>query len=166
MTLALQLRVLLVASSRRRRWTGSPIPDCVIRSSIPPRFAHQLVLLITGRNHHSAGFGESEQSTGFPGYNSIIAKDKATVGRMLRDNGFATSWFGKADNTPTFSASQVGPFICGPLEWASSILWIHRRRHQPVGAEPISQHYTILSLRWSAGLEPDSLCRRMTPLSG
>jgi hypothetical protein len=28
--------------------------------------------LITGRNHHSAGFGViSEQSTGFPGYNSI-----------------------------------------------------------------------------------------------
>ena len=38
--------------------------------------------LITGRNHHSAGFGVvSEQSTGFPGYNSIIARDKATVGR-------------------------------------------------------------------------------------
>ena len=32
--------------------------------------------LITGRNHHSAGFGViSEQSTGFPGYNSIIGKD-------------------------------------------------------------------------------------------
>src|SRR5262252_1319508 len=29
--------------------------------------------LITGRNHHSAGFGViSEQATGFPGYNSII----------------------------------------------------------------------------------------------
>ena len=38
--------------------------------------------LITGRNHHSAGFGViSEQSTGFPGYNSIIGKDKATIGR-------------------------------------------------------------------------------------
>ncbi len=67
--------------------------------------------LITGRNHHSAGFGVvSEQSTGFPGYNSIIAKDKATIGRILKDNGFATSWFGKDHNTPTFEASQVGPF--------------------------------------------------------
>ena len=72
--------------------------------------------LITGRNHHSAGFGVvSEQSTGFPGYNSIIAKDKATVGRILRDNGFATSWFGKDHNTPTFSASQVGPFDQWPI---------------------------------------------------
>jgi len=33
--------------------------------------------LITGRNHHSAGFGViSEQSTGFPGYNSIMQKTK------------------------------------------------------------------------------------------
>jgi len=67
--------------------------------------------LITGRNHHSAGFGViSEQSTGFPGYNSIINEDKATIGRILRDNGYATSWFGKDHNTPTFAASQVGPF--------------------------------------------------------
>jgi arylsulfatase A-like enzyme len=67
--------------------------------------------LITGRNHHSAGFGVvSEQSTGFPGYNSIIAKDKATIGRILKDNGYATSWFGKAHNTPSFEASAIGPF--------------------------------------------------------
>ena len=67
--------------------------------------------LITGRNHHSAGFGViSEQSTGFPGYNSIIDKDKATIGRILLDNGYATSWFGKDHNTPAFAASQVGPF--------------------------------------------------------
>lgn len=67
--------------------------------------------LITGRNHHSAGFGVvSEQSTGFPGYNSIIAKDKATIGRILLANGYATSWFGKDHNTPAFAASQVGPF--------------------------------------------------------
>ncbi len=67
--------------------------------------------LITGRNHHSAGFGViSEQSTGFPGYDSIIAKDKATIGRILLENGYATSWFGKDHNTPSFAASQVGPF--------------------------------------------------------
>ncbi len=67
--------------------------------------------LITGRNHHSVGFGViSEQSTGFPGYNSIIGEDKATIGRILLDNGYATSWFGKDHNTPAFAASQVGPF--------------------------------------------------------
>ena len=72
--------------------------------------------LITGRNHHSAGFGViSEQSTGFPGYNSIIPKDKATIGRILKDNGFATSWFGKDHNVPAFCASQVGPFDNWPI---------------------------------------------------
>ena len=37
--------------------------------------------LISGRNHHSMGFGVvSEQATGFPGYDSFIPKDKATIG--------------------------------------------------------------------------------------
>jgi arylsulfatase len=72
--------------------------------------------LITGRNHHSAGFGVvSEQATGFPGYNSILTKDKATIGTILRDNGFGTSWFGKNHNTPTFVASQAGPFDQWPV---------------------------------------------------
>ncbi len=67
--------------------------------------------LITGRNHHSAGYGVvAEQATGYPGYDSFITKDKATIGRMLRDNGFATAWFGKNHNTPSFQASQAGPF--------------------------------------------------------
>ncbi len=71
--------------------------------------------LITGRNHHSVGFGViAEQATGFPGYNSVIGEENATVGRILRDNGYATSWFGKDHNTPTYQASQVGPFTQWP----------------------------------------------------
>ena len=67
--------------------------------------------LITGRNHHSVGFGVvAEQATGYPGYNSIITKDKATIGRILKENGYRTSWFGKNHNTPSFQASQTGPF--------------------------------------------------------
>lgn len=67
--------------------------------------------LITGRNHHSVGFGViSEAATGFPGYNSVIGKESATIGRILLDNGFRTSWFGKNHNTPSWEASQVGPF--------------------------------------------------------
>ena len=72
--------------------------------------------LLTGRNHHSAGFGViSEQSTGFPGYNSVIERDKATIGRMLRDNGYSTAWFGKDHNVPAFQASQAGPFDQWPI---------------------------------------------------
>lgn len=67
--------------------------------------------LITGRNHHSVGFGVvSEQSTGFPGYNSIIGKNSATLGRILQENGYKTSWFGKDHNVPVYMASAAGPF--------------------------------------------------------
>ena len=67
--------------------------------------------LITGRNHHSAGFGVvAEQATGYPGYDSFITKDKATIGTILKDNGYRTSWFGKNHNTPSFQASSTGPF--------------------------------------------------------
>ena len=67
--------------------------------------------LITGRNHHSVGYGViAEQATGYPGYDSVITKDKATVGRILSDNGYHTAWFGKNHNTPEYQASQAGPF--------------------------------------------------------
>lgn len=67
--------------------------------------------LLTGRNHHSVGYGVvAEQATGYPGYDSIITKDKATIGRILTDNGYHTAWFGKNHNTPEYQASQAGPF--------------------------------------------------------
>jgi arylsulfatase A-like enzyme len=67
--------------------------------------------IITGRNHHSVGFGIiSEMSTGYPGYDSIIGPESATIGRILSENGYATSWFGKNHNTPSFQYSAAGPF--------------------------------------------------------
>jgi arylsulfatase len=72
--------------------------------------------LITGRNHHSVGFGViTEQSTGYPGYDSIIGPENATVGAILKQNGFATSWFGKEHNTPSFQYSLAGPFDQWPV---------------------------------------------------
>ena len=65
--------------------------------------------IITGRNHHSVGFGViAEISTGYPGYDSIIGPDNATLGEILKQNGFATSWFGKNHNTPSFQLA--GPY--------------------------------------------------------
>jgi arylsulfatase len=67
--------------------------------------------LITGRNHHVAGFGVvSEAASGFPGYDSVIRRENGTIGTILRDNGYATSWFGKNHNTPFYQATQAGPF--------------------------------------------------------
>ena len=96
----------------------TPTMDRVAKNGLRYNNIHSTALcsptraaLITGRNHHSVGFGViAEQATGFPGYNSIIPEDKATIGRILLDNGYATSWFGKDHNTPAFASSQVGPF--------------------------------------------------------
>jgi arylsulfatase len=67
--------------------------------------------LITGRNHHSVGYGVvGEIATGFPGYDSIIPIEKGTIGTILKANGYATSWFGKDHNTPSYQSSQAGPF--------------------------------------------------------
>ena len=67
--------------------------------------------IITGRNHHSVGFGVvGEIATGFPGYDSIIPVDKGTIGTVLKENGYATAWFGKDHNTPSYQSSQAGPF--------------------------------------------------------
>jgi arylsulfatase A-like enzyme len=72
--------------------------------------------LITGRNHHSVGYGIiGELSTGYPGYDSIIGPESATIGTILRDNGYATSWFGKNHNTPTYQYSEAGPFDQWPV---------------------------------------------------
>ena len=72
--------------------------------------------LITGRNHHSVGFGViGELSTGFPGYDSVIGPESATIGEILKENGYATSWFGKNHNTPTYQYSAAGPFDQWPV---------------------------------------------------
>ena len=74
--------------------------------------------LITGRNHHSVGSGViGELSTGYPGYDSIIGIENATIGNILKDNGYATSWFGKNHNTPTYQYSAAGPFD----QWPSGL---------------------------------------------
>ncbi len=52
----------------------------------------------------------SEQATGYPGYDSVIGLDNATIGEILKENGYATSWYGKEHNTPSFQYSLAGSF--------------------------------------------------------
>ena len=67
--------------------------------------------LITGRNHHSVGFGVvGEIATGFPATTSSSRSRKARSAPILKANGYATSWFGKDHNTPSYQSSQAGPF--------------------------------------------------------
>lgn len=71
--------------------------------------------LITGRNHHNVASGMiTEMATGFPGYHSIVPKACASVGEILKDNGWNTSWFGKMHNVPDWMSSTSGPFDLWP----------------------------------------------------
>ena len=96
----------------------TPAMDRIARSGLRFTNFHSTSLcsptraaIITGRNHHSVGFGVvGEIATGFPGYDSIIPIEKGTIGTILKANGYATSWFGKDHNTPFYQASQAGPF--------------------------------------------------------
>ena len=59
----------------------------------------------------------------------MIGKDSATIGEILKDNGYATSWFGKNHNTPSYQYSTAGPFDQWPSGWALSISmasWVAR----------------------------------------
>ena len=71
--------------------------------------------LITGRNHHTNASGViTEFATGYPGYNSLVPKSSGSVGEVLKENGFNTSWFGKMHNVPDCMSSQAGPFDLWP----------------------------------------------------
>jgi arylsulfatase len=71
--------------------------------------------LLTGRNHHSAHTGVvMEMATGFPGYDSVMGKDTATVAEVLKQKGWNTAWFGKNHNVPDWQSSQAGPFDLWP----------------------------------------------------
>lgn len=67
--------------------------------------------LLTGRNHHSVHSGVvTELSTGYPGYDSLMSKDTATIAETLKLNGYNTAWFGKNHNVPDWHTSAAGPF--------------------------------------------------------
>jgi arylsulfatase len=67
--------------------------------------------LITGRNHHSIGFGNiTEFATGYPGYTGLMPRSAATIAQILQLNGYSTSMFGKQHTTADWETSQSGPF--------------------------------------------------------
>ncbi|CAM3269845.1 arylsulfatase [Corallococcus sp. ZKHCc1 1396] len=73
--------------------------------------------LLTGRNHHSVSSGNiGEVATGFPGYTGIIPKSCCTIAEVLRENGYATGWFGKNHNVPDNQTSPAGPFDNWPTQ--------------------------------------------------
>lgn len=67
--------------------------------------------LLTGRNHHTSGNGFlMEWATGFPNYSTMLPRDTATIGAILKGNGYSTWWYGKNHNTPDWETTIAGPF--------------------------------------------------------
>ncbi len=67
--------------------------------------------LLTGRNHHRVHMGGiTEIANSFPGYDSALPPEAATVAQVLRAHGWATGAFGKWHLTPSWEQSPAGPF--------------------------------------------------------
>ena len=74
--------------------------------------------LLTGRNNHAVGFGSiGEFAGGFPGYSAALPRDCAPLPRILRDNGYSTSAYGKWHLTPDGQQGPAGPFDRWPNGW-------------------------------------------------
>ncbi len=113
------------ASAQRPRSAGrfpTPTFDQLAKAGLRYNTFHTTALcsptraaLITGRNHHTNATGViTEMGTGFPGYNTLMPKSSGTVGEILKQNGYNTSWFGKNHNVPDWQSSQAGPFDLWP----------------------------------------------------
>jgi arylsulfatase len=67
--------------------------------------------LLTGRNNHAVSMGViTNWSTDEPGYTGSIPKSAALLPEVLRENGYATSAFGKWHLIPQQEATLAGPF--------------------------------------------------------
>ncbi len=101
---------------------GGPIPtpglDHVAQRGLKYNQFHTTALcsptraaLLTGRNHHSVHMGGiTEIANSFPGYDSAIPPESATVAQVLRMSGYSTACFGKWHLTPSWEQSPAGPF--------------------------------------------------------
>lgn len=71
--------------------------------------------LKTGRNHHSANQAKiTEVATSFPGATGMLPNDVASIGEILRLNGYSTAAFGKWHETAVWEISPSGPFARWP----------------------------------------------------
>jgi arylsulfatase A-like enzyme len=67
--------------------------------------------MLTGRNHHRVHMGAiPEGANSYPGYDSVLPPEAATVASVLQASGYATGCFGKWHLTPTWEQGPAGPF--------------------------------------------------------
>ncbi len=114
--------------------------------------------LITGRNHHSAGFGViSEQATGFPGYDSVHHEGQGDD-RHASCATTATAPRGSARTTTRRPSRRArsGRSTSGRPAWASSTSTASSAATRTSGSrQPVPQHDAHLPLPRTTRLEPD-----------
>jgi len=80
--------------------------------------------LLSGRNHHSVGFGSiAEAHSGFPGYDALWPRSAASLPAILRANGYSTAAFGKWHLTPDDQQGPAGPFDRWPNALGFDYFW-------------------------------------------
>ncbi len=80
--------------------------------------------LLTGRNHHTVGYGSIGELPGpFPGYMAAVPKNCAPFVRVLQGNGYSTGGFGKWHLTPDHVQGAAGPFDRWPNAWGFDRFW-------------------------------------------
>jgi hypothetical protein len=112
--------------------------------------------LITGRNHHSGGFGViTELSTGYPGYDSIIGSDNATIGRVLKGQRLCDVVVRQEPQHPGVPVQRCRPVRPVAVRHGLRLLLrLHGRRDRPVDALPLREQPPGLSMDRQAGLQP------------
>ncbi len=100
--------------------------------------------LLTGRNHHSVGMGNTaELATSAPGNSSIWPNTAAPLAKILNLNGYSTAQFGKSRST-VWETSPMGPYRQSPGSASTSTGSRRRRTIIPAlsGTTPVEPETT------------------------
>jgi uncharacterized membrane protein len=94
------------------------------RFHVPAMCSPTRAALLTGRNHHSVGFGTIAELPGpFPGYTGAVPKSCAPFPHVLQGNGYRTACFGKWHLTPDRMQGAAGPFDRWPNAFGFDHFW-------------------------------------------